>query len=663
MTTHERPGCCCSDLKEINEAKVANLLAYLDEAVATNTSAANCSGIPLTSTALHNNTVSFASVGQQSLPSSIAAPSGGADPHRHHRQLATSPLASGHSQSSGPKGRTEKLGGGHSSYHTSAVDSAQATYVGIKQKLESLKLDKEDLLHENNELRVRLQAWKDRDEARRVEVRDAVQGEMNDLRSELESLKKRSSQQLRKLSEEKAELQCSVDAMALQLRQEMLRREEERQKLEAANAAAMTALKSKWQAQEKAAREKWKLSEAKRIKETTLQSLEPDIVLLLNRHKAEKVRLREEYENELRRRDEAIAAKDSAMEELRARVQREAEATLSREQLAYQSRLQEETERIRRRLEEERRSEKAKREQMESFFEEEKAAMQREIARLGREMLELRGSQTKEEVAFHEAVAKEVARVTGQSTDMLAALREKLMLEYTCREKAAAEHNAVYLQSKEKELRRQCELERDAAITQVVQKLEEEHIKAMTSSRGNDDLFRERYNQLSRDNERLKVEQELLREQVKGTLKAKESVEAQLASLKEMQDLSQEKVKAIEDRVKAQFNAKIGILDNVWQGRLSELESQHAKEMCAAQIQIDSLNRELEMVQRRTEQEQRAAEQRHHAELHHINERVLVAMTQKETALQSQSEQILSLREALEVRDRELERHRQLLEQ
>ncbi|CCW62025.1 unnamed protein product [Phytomonas sp. EM1] len=619
----------CSDLREINEAKVANILSYLDGATAASVHAASSlSGLPLTHSTLYQNT-------------HIESPSFRADGEKT-TTISVSP--------------TELLMRNHE-----GAENAQATYLGIKNKIEKLKFEKDELHRENEELRRRLEGWREQEEARRNEMKINFKKDITEVKQELTEHKKKSAQQISNLTKERDNLNKSVEALSLQLRSELSNREEERRKLESANAATISALKAKWQAQERASREKWKLAEAKRIKETTLQSLEPDIVLLLNRHKAEKARLREDFENELRQRDEVIAAKDASVEELKSRLQRDAEAALRREQHAFQERLDEEVERVRRQLSEDQRSEKAKCQQMESFFEEQKCTMQREIERLGREVLELQSTLTKERAGFHEAVAEGVARVTGQSNNMLENLKEKLMLEFSCREKAAAEQNARHLHAKENELRKKFEIERDAAIAEVTQQLKAEQVRLLNSSRGADDLLRERYGQLQNENERLRVELELMREQVKAALAAKKEREKEMENMREVCNLSEQHIKAIETRIRSQYESKMSILDNAWRTKLNEVETQHINEICELQTQIDTLKRDLQAERNRFEIEQNNLEQRHHAELNHINERVLVAVTRKDNTIRIQGDQILALQETIKIRDQELQRHQTLL--
>jgi hypothetical protein len=541
------------------------------------------------------------------------------------------------------------------------AESAHSTYLGIKKRIEGMQFDNEQLQRDNAELRSRLQQWRDEEQQRKADMRAAVQVEVEEAQRALAKERRRAKADSERAEKAKEELTRQVDALTVKLREEAARRVEELRRLEAANAAAVSSLRTKLVAQERANREKWRLAEAKRIKESTLQSLEPDIVLLLNRHKAEKARLREEYENELRQRDEVIAAKDASVEELKAKLRREADEALTREQDALRARLHDESERIQRQLEEERRSEKQRREQLEHHHEDEKLTLQREVDRLGKEVLRLQRAQTTEHASFHEAVANEVRRVTAEANERMTTLKEKMLLDFTTRERDAQEENRLYLRSKEEELRHKCELERDTAIQKVVQRLEAEHLRALEAARGSDGMLRERYTQVTREKERLQVELDLVKEQLKSALDVSKSKTEELERVQSVADLSQQHLDAIENRVRAEYSTRMGILDQEWQKKLHEFEVQHVKEVWELQQRQSTQTEELNRLKSEYEMEKKTMEQRHHAELSQINERVLVAMTKKENTIQYQAEQLLALQEAVSVRDQELQRHKQLL--
>ncbi|EPY20569.1 5-azacytidine induced 1 [Strigomonas culicis] len=656
----------CSDFREINDAKVATILAYLD-----NTLVGPTAGLPMQPPPLgkpqpaalrqpEERDGSVSDAGQEAAENSTSIPLT-ASALQHITRVGSVPSLSS-SAGAGSARQQQHVSSLLFACQAQGIESAQSTYLGIKSKIEGLQFDKTSLQKENAELRQRLEVQLAGEDGRREELKAMLQQDAADLRQELRLAKKREKQAGDAWRAEREQLARQIDALSSQLRKEMASRAEEQQKLEAAHAAALNTLKGKWQAQEKAARDKWKVAEAKRIKETTLQSLEPDIVLLLNRHKAEKARLRESYEDELRQRDEVIAAKDAAVEELRAKLQRDAEAVLQREQQTFEERLREETDRVRRTLDDERRHAKSKLAEAEHFFSEEKRVLQQEVARLGSEVLRLRQAETTDQAAFHEAVSKEVAKITGESSAVMATLKERMLRELASREAAAQEQVQRHLAEKELELRKRYELERDTAITHVVQKLQQEHLRTLTHAQGNDGMLRERYAQLGRDKERLHVELELVQGQLRGAQHSLEEKDRELQQVREHTDTSAQKISAIEKRVAAEYEAKLVVQENEWRARLQAQESDATRRGFTAEQQAEELRQAVQRARAEAEAQQKQLEQRHFAELSQINERVLVALTKKDHTIQHQSQQLLALQEAVELREQELGRHRHLLQ-
>ncbi|KEG13716.1 putative kinesin [Trypanosoma grayi] len=635
----------CSDLRELNEAKVVNILAYLESAV-----------MPQQQQQQQQPQPQHELCTSESIP---LTPSTTPNPAQYERPPSASLLQQQQEQqqhlpSASASCLTSYIIGGSLEPHI-------GVYHGIKAKIEALRYSNDELRAENDELKARLSTARQREEERVGKSQALAREKLESLRAAICESEKKHNLTQQELLREKGQLTKAVESLTSQLRQEMSKREEEVAKLESANAAAIAQLKTKWQAQEKAARDKWKMAEARRIKESTLQSLEPDIVLLLNRHKAEKARMREEFENELRQRDEVIAAKEATLEEAKAKLARDAETMMAREQKEFHERLAAEVERVNRQLEEERRAAKQKRDDTEAFFEEQKTTMQREIARLQKELFVLKEAATTDKATFHDAVAKEVASITENSNQILANLKEKLMWESSRREDETQTRNAQYLAAKEEELRRKCEAERDAAVAEATRRLEQERMKSITESHSNDSLLRDRYAQISRENERLRVEAELVQEQLKAALDTIGRKEEEMARLREAADLTDQRVRAIENKIRGECDTRLHVLDAEWQRKLRQFEIRHVEEVGTMQHELEKAAIDVEAAKNAATLEQRSIEQKHNAELTSINERVLVALATKDNTLKAQAEQISLLQEALRLRDEHIARHRELL--
>ncbi|CBH14825.1 hypothetical protein, conserved [Trypanosoma brucei gambiense DAL972] len=625
-----------SDLRELNEAKVSNILSYLDDVVSTRPpfpasfGPSACRDVYMPAN-ISDGGVALAPSAALLQPSTQLPPFGG----------SASCLTS-HIIGCGPDVRSD-------------------VYHGIKAKISALQFSNDELRAENEELKERVKMAREREAERLGSQEAAARNELEGLRKKLRETERNYERVVQEFQRERSQLTQAVESVTSQLRQEMSRREEEIARLESANATAIAQLKTRWQAQEKAAREKWRIAEAKRIKENTLQSLEPDIVLLLNRHKAEKARMREEFENELRQRDEVIAAKEATLEESRARLEREASATRAREQQEFRDRLKEEMDRVNRQLEEERRLAKQKHDDLEIFAEDRKNTMQREISQLQKEVFTLREAAATEKAKIHEEVAREVANITANSNQIVSDLKEKLMLEFSRREQETKAYNVQYLAAREEELRHKFEAERDAAVAEVTRRAEQQHLQTLMESHGADSVLRDRCAQMGRENERLRAEVELLQGNLRSVVEEIGRKEEEMSRLREASDLTNQRVKEIQEKVRAEDEARMHVLDSEWQRKLRQFEIKHVEEVGAMQHELEKVTIELQAVKNAAALEQRSIEQKHNAELTSINERVLVALATKDNTLRAQTEQISVLQEAIRLRDEQIARHRELL--
>ncbi|RNF07645.1 putative kinesin [Trypanosoma rangeli] len=238
-----------SDLRELNEAKVANILSYLDEAVATRPRLA-------ASLTPHEEMLpdSYASEGISLAPSTLLN-------QLSHNKLTSAALPQNPPSQRQQQQQQQLLSSASASCLTSYViggslDPYVGVYHGIKAKIEALRFSNDELRAENEELKARLGVARQREAEHVEKVQAANRTELQSLRNGLRESEEEHRRVMQGLQREKTQLTKAVESLTTQLRQEMLRREEEVARLESANAAAIAQLKTRWQAQEKAAREK-----------------------------------------------------------------------------------------------------------------------------------------------------------------------------------------------------------------------------------------------------------------------------------------------------------------------------------------------------------------------------------------------------------------------
>jgi DNA repair exonuclease SbcCD ATPase subunit len=628
---------CCSDLREINDAKVQNILSYLEDVVP----------------AAVGNGLSPCPSLRQSLAQERDSFSAGifADPSSIDEAMLASSARRG--------GGTSIVSG----ITTIAGENSTQVYHGIKGKIDALRQTCDSLKEENAKLVQKMSAEKQRSEQRISRMHDIAKQELDALRTELQGSQRKHAEVVSKLVHEKSQLSASVDDLSKKLEGMLDSQSRTVERLEAAHAAAITQLKSKWMAQEKAAREKWKEQEAKEIKRSTLSALEPDLELLMTRHKKEKTRLAEELTEQLRRKDELIAAKEAQYEDMKMKCSRVAEERIMTERRFAEERAREECERMRRQLDEERQLAQKKREGAEVFFQEQKETMMREMKSLEQQLFDMRRQASEGTAAFRDAVAEEVRKITEANEEQMRLEKLRFAEEQTAARQRLFEENLSLLATKEAEIQRLCNLERDKQIAKVVQQLESEHIAIMSSSRDAERMVREKIVRMEREIERLQTDLELRGDQLKICQSNLRTRDEELTRCQRELRSAREALDSARESCEKEFDGRLRFLDGEWQQKLRRFEIQHVDEINRLQHEHQLASREWDRQRQELEGEYRSMEQKHSSELSAINDRVLVAVAKKEATIQHLHEQVRQYEGIVRDQEAALQKHKSLLSQ
>ncbi len=533
-------------------------------------------------------------------------------------------------------------------------------YAGIRSKVEALRETNTALHNENTLLRQKIEQHKEKEAQRVKKIQTMAQTEMDKLRTECDALSRRQTQAVEVVLREKEELTTALDKTRRELHSLQATQDQCLRTLQVQHDAAVAELKGKWGAQEKRLREQWALKEEKRIKDATLRAMEPDIALLVNRHRAEKARAHEEHLEALKRKDEELAAKDAALNTIKAKVMRDAEDLVVRERDNYRERLKEETERVNRQMEDDRRTQQQKRDALETFFMDQKTAMQAEMRQLEAEVFSLRSQLAESSSKFHSTVTAEASKISELSSKSLEQLKQQLRADHEAATARMAKDNAAYLAAREEELRRAAASERDLAISKVIQQLENEHISALGELKDNERVTRERYVKQDRELDRLRVELDLTAEQLRAVMAQLKSRDEELARLSQANERLKETVADIAAAKEREFDARLQRLDSEWHQKLRRFETTHVEEVERALHDVAMARHEVERERERGEAELRGVEHRHSAELSSINDKVLVTVAKRDGTIRALQEQVAQLDGALRERELELQQTKQL---
>ena len=404
------------------------------------------------------------------------------------------------------------------------------------------------------------------------------------------------------------------------------------------------------------------VAESKRVKENTLKAMEPDIALLMGRHKAERARIQEECDLIVKRKEQQTAEREQQLQEARLQMGRDLEAMVLKEREQFRQRGEEEAERYQKVAEEARRQHEAKVASLNAFFEEQKQHYLGTIKGLEAELLAARGQAAEREATFRAAVAAEVKTAVAAKEAELAAKEAGLDEELDRLRAGVAKEGEEAMRRREEEYKSIMRQERDAAIAKVVQKLEDEHVRQLSSNKEASSLSKERTAQLAREVERLTLEKQVLEQRAQTLVgqgkAANDLVETLQAELQTMRDERKAAAEAADDA----FGQRMAALDRMWQQKLTRFEAQHVEEVQQLQhsgaMALRAHGRRVEEL----EAEARGLEAKHNAELSTINDRVVAAMAKREATVHMLQEQLRLAQAMVHEREAELERHRMLLD-
>eukprot|EP00759_Apiculatamorpha_spiralis_P025818 PhF_6_TR29131/c0_g1_i1/m.42532 len=109
--------------------------------------------------------------------------------------------------------------------------------------------------------------------------------------------------------------------------------------LEDTHQHALTHMKGHWSIEEKKKRESWKKEQTDKIREATLKSLEPDVSLLISKHKADLQKIEHEYSEQYQIRANKLADKERSLRQLKIKLSQEIENVVLREQELSQTQI------------------------------------------------------------------------------------------------------------------------------------------------------------------------------------------------------------------------------------------------------------------------------------------------------------------------------------
>lgn len=542
----------------------------------------------------------------------------------------------------GVRGRQEGATSKDALSHRSS-SNLQHIFFELQEKMDRLRYDGKMLQHEKEVLLEQLEKAKEREKETQRRTAKEAEAEVNRTKGKLLKTISDQEKQVECLQVEKKGLEKNVEELSREIREIKMHQDEEHHRIEAAHATALSLLQSKYTTKERAAREKWREQETKKIKASTLQSLEPDIVMLLQRQKAEKTRLEEEWTAVIREKDrkakeaeegwerkvmimqhdfqEKLSSMRREQEREEVRRQEEMEARWKRERGQCLSQMERTTgmekEELRNELEREFRLEKEK----------ERERYEEDVRRWKDEAQRLRSQYNQElilatQAAHHEEESK---RMKWQE-EFAKHTEEEVRLRYSRDFQQQVREMEVSLQQRYTK-------ERDDAVEKVLSSLQQEHESEQEKYRRERQQEAKQLQHLQRDVESVREEKESYRQQLLVTTAERERLALQYQEMCESNRGYQVKEKMLMEKLEAKGKLEQDVLHSELERQKQELFTKYSNEKCL----IESQYKERERLQQQELQghieEKRSLIQQHHEELRQIQGRVMDTVKAKETAL------------------------------
>lgn len=669
----ESPSAHTPSLQHLNEVKVNHLLDYLNKATlnaAEVASAASTGGCIAPDALLPDE--DWGLVGPSRVERPLPFPGSGYDPgsscgHTSPSETQSTVVAS-HRSAPTPHHQPSLK---RKSAAPTSQSSIQNVFLELKDKMDHLRYEKEMLQQEKDLLIEGMAAMKEKERETRKHCAAHAEEEIATFRKELDKEMKDQRKQIRKLQQEKETMERELEQVSRALRIEVQNREEERVRLENSHATALSLLQSKLVTKERAEREKWREQEAKKIKASTLQSLEPDIVMLLQRHKAEKARMEAEFTAALQDREKAMKCLKEDVERRMREVEENAlkqikekellllgEAVKEKEEASFsqQQAIAEAVADVKQTCEKEfsvlLRDAQARYEDQQRS---ERQQYETQISQLGLEIQRLRSQFSSDLLHATQVMEQEekVRRLHWQEA-FEKQKHEELTIQYSREAQQKIREAEVTLQEKYAK-------ERDAGVSSVVAVLQKEH----------------EAEEEKRNRERAKEKEQMLftQRELQRVQNEREEYRQQLVQARGERDVIQLQLKTAEDLNK-QYEAQNAVRQQEVEqqqklhGRFVEVELEHQKQtllthhsQTVALMEAQFKERERQMQQQidLLVEEKRVLEQQHHGELRKIQERVVETVSAKDEALNELKRRAIALEQTLREREAAWGAQQQLL--
>eukprot|EP01064_Diplonema_japonicum_P037016 TRINITY_DN8569_c1_g2_i1.p1 TRINITY_DN8569_c1_g2~~TRINITY_DN8569_c1_g2_i1.p1 ORF type:complete len:633 (+),score=180.07 TRINITY_DN8569_c1_g2_i1:61-1899(+) len=542
---------------------------------------------------------------------------------------------------------------------------AESVFTGVKAKIDKLQRESEDKEKTIKLLLTKIETLKHREEERVTHVKQAAEKHVEMQKLDLETVIQRNVQLINQLISDKEKLTKKCEDLSTDKTTLETRISAEQEKTAQAHLREVSNVKSQITVSERKKRETWIANETKKIKSAAVKALEPDIAMLLSKHKAEIRRIDEEHQADLRRKEQIIADKDRELLATGARNATDCEDAIAKMREMLHQKMTEQASRLEAKLEETHRSAQREKEIVERCFEEERS---RHRATLAAMESELRTSREKEDDA-----RRALRDALTDEKDALRRETDKQLHEARTRMEEMKHHELLVIREdmkrelqdeldrREKTIREKLANEKTADITAIINRLEDEAMKNAEEVRHVERRNREKIETLEREKDRLVSKTGCLEEQNKQMKLVLEEKDEMLTN--EMKKVKREKERMFEQQV--HFDEELASRLKSAEVLLAAQYQTRMEEACSSTAKAEAENEKLRL--RLAHQETKAEEHiedlrdAHGEELESVQKRVMTTIHKKDQEILNYKATIHKLELQIRQTENIVAQHRDLI--
>jgi len=393
--------------------------------------------------------------------------------------------------------------------------------------------------------------------------------------------------------------------------------------LEEQHQQALFHLKGQWAVEEKQRRECWKKQQTDKIRDSTFKSLEPDIAIIMSKHKSELQRLEHEHAENMRRRSEAVCEKERRVSQLQQILARECDDAVAKERELGQMQIATHAARCEGTAHEHFssivRREHEFEEQMQKEVDNLKTALVNERAELGQAQRERAEALHKQEI-HQQRIAAENERIRAERiAEKRRAQERSHAVALTVESERLRAHAEGELRVLAAKLRQQVEEE----LRNVRRALETEHAKRVAersevSAKLEDDLKRIEHEKEILEGELHHAQDSVTRRE--GNLRILHRELLTLTSEIAQRRLENDRTMLLEKR---QLEKECNEVDTQWKEAIQSAKKEYENALAQKEAQLQG-------AKERRQQELAQLRDQHAATMHTLEERIRSTLTQKE---------------------------------